>query len=37
MITIIRDGAIVTADLSYTADVPTHSGKIAAIGTGLAL
>ena len=33
--TVIRGGTIVTADLSYPADVLIEGGRIAAIGTGL--
>jgi dihydropyrimidinase len=33
--TIIRNGTIVTADLTYRGDVLIEGGKIAAIGTGL--
>ncbi|MBO9454109.1 dihydropyrimidinase [Paracoccus sp. R12_1] len=35
MSTIIRNGTIVTADLTYKADVLIEGGKIAAIGEGL--
>lgn len=35
MSTIIRNGTIVTADLTYKADVLIEGGKIAAIGDGL--
>ncbi|MBW6505668.1 MAG: dihydropyrimidinase [Rhodobacteraceae bacterium] len=35
MITIIKNGTIVTADLTYKADVLIEGGKIAAIGQGL--
>ncbi len=35
MSTVIRNGTIVTADLSYKADVLIEDGRIAAIGTGL--
>lgn len=33
--TVIRNGTIVTADLTYSADVMIENGKIAAIGRGL--
>ena len=36
MSTVIKGGTIVTADLSYRADVLIEDGRIAAIGTGLA-
>ncbi|MFB9222454.1 dihydropyrimidinase [Paracoccus cavernae] len=36
MSTVIRNGTIVTADLTYKADVLIEGGKIAAIGPGLA-
>lgn len=36
MSTVIRNGTIVTADLTYKADVLIEGGKIAAIGEGLA-
>ncbi|MTH77535.1 dihydropyrimidinase [Paracoccus aestuariivivens] len=36
MSTVIRGGTIVTADLSYMADVLIEDGRIAAIGAGLA-
>lgn len=36
MSTVIKGGTIVTADLSYQADVLIEDGRIAAIGTGLA-
>jgi dihydropyrimidinase len=36
MNTVIRNGTIVTADLTYKADVLVEGGKIAAIGLGLA-
>ena len=35
MSTVIRGGTIVTADLSYQADVLIEGGRIAAIGQGL--
>ncbi|QBX34566.1 dihydropyrimidinase [Paracoccus liaowanqingii] len=35
MSTVIRGGTVVTADLSYQADVLIEGGRIAAIGTGL--
>lgn len=35
MSTVIRNGTVVTADLSYKADVLIEGGKIAAIGEGL--
>ncbi|MDB6182549.1 dihydropyrimidinase [Paracoccus fistulariae] len=35
MSTVIRNGTIVTADLTYKADVLIESGRIAAIGEGL--
>ncbi|MBW7922673.1 MAG: dihydropyrimidinase [Rubellimicrobium sp.] len=35
MSTVIRNGTIVTADLSYRADVLVENGRIAAIGPGL--
>ncbi|SIS73864.1 dihydropyrimidinase [Phaeovulum vinaykumarii] len=35
MSTVIRNGTIVTADLTYKADVLIEDGRIAAIGTGL--
>lgn len=35
MSTVIRNGTIVTADLSYAADVLIEGGKIAVIGSGL--
>lgn len=35
MSTVIRGGTVVTADLSYKADVLIESGRIAAIGEGL--
>ena len=35
MTTIIKNGTIVTADLTYAADVAIESGVIAAIGPGL--
>jgi len=35
MSTVIRGGTVVTADLSYNADVLIESGRIAAIGEGL--
>ncbi|MGB0498914.1 MAG: dihydropyrimidinase [Rubricella sp.] len=36
MTTVIKNGTIVTADLTYKADVLIEGGKIAAIGQGLA-
>ena len=36
MTTVIKNGTIVTADLSYKADVLIEGGRIAAIGEGLA-
>ena len=36
MSTVIKNGTIVTADLTYRADVLVEAGKIAAIGPGLA-
>jgi dihydropyrimidinase len=35
MTTVIRNGTIVTADLTYSADVLVENGRIAAIGPGL--
>ena len=35
MSTVIKGGTIVTADLTYAADVLIEGGKIAAIGQGL--
>jgi len=35
MSTVIRNGTVVTADLSYKADVLVENGRIAAIGDGL--
>ncbi len=35
MSTIIRNGTIVTADLTFKADVLIEGGKITAIGRGL--
>ena len=35
MSTVIRGGTVVTADLSYKADVLVEGGRIAAIGQGL--
>ncbi len=35
MSTVIKNGTIVTADLTYKADVLIEGGKIAAIGQGL--
>jgi len=35
MSTVIRNGAVVTADLSYTADVKIEEGRIVEIGPNL--